>query len=165
MHVASRMARWPPQGLVVCCSSCALSIVCVTECAMRQLGITSDDAAIAPAAPGNVRSGRAPGTVWQLNSTAGPAVGFGASRGGRVHVRPDAVGQSCLTAQLGARLCPRIRCTKSSTCPRAPSEILNALNAFSVGKGLTRPVCVPGLEWITGLRPWLRVDYWITALA
>ena len=50
--------RWPPQGLVACCSSWTLSIVCVAERAPQQLGIVSDDAVIAPAAPGDVIKSR-----------------------------------------------------------------------------------------------------------
>ena len=41
--------RWPPQGLIVCCSS--LRIACVTERVNREVGIVSDGAADAPAAP------------------------------------------------------------------------------------------------------------------
>ena len=36
---------------IACCSSCALSVGCVTERGMQQLGIVSDGAAGAPAAP------------------------------------------------------------------------------------------------------------------
>ena len=43
--------RWPPQGLVACCCSLSLSVACVTERVTRELGIVSDGAADAPAAP------------------------------------------------------------------------------------------------------------------
>ena len=46
--------RWPPRELVACCSSLALSVVCVTEaaCGTREHEIVPDGAADAPAAPG-----------------------------------------------------------------------------------------------------------------
>ena len=44
--------RWPPQGLVACCSSLSLSVACVTERGTREHGIVPDGAADAPAAPG-----------------------------------------------------------------------------------------------------------------
>ena len=44
--------RWPPQELVACCSSFALSVACVTERGTREHGIVPDGAADAPAAPG-----------------------------------------------------------------------------------------------------------------
>ena len=46
--------RRPPQGFVAWCSSFTLSIVCVTERGMRQLGIVSDRAASTCAAVGDV---------------------------------------------------------------------------------------------------------------
>ena len=44
--------RWPPQGLVACCSSLSLSVACVSEPVNREHGIVPDGAADAPAAPG-----------------------------------------------------------------------------------------------------------------
>ena len=44
--------RWPPQGLVACCSSLALSVARMTARVTRGLGIVADGAADAPAAPG-----------------------------------------------------------------------------------------------------------------
>ena len=46
--------RWPPQGLVACCSSLSLSVACVTERVNRELGIESAGAASTPAAVGDV---------------------------------------------------------------------------------------------------------------